>query len=695
MGFAFVQQATNALSVEFSLPGQKAYETNVRIVGAYHNGGIDPPVVVVLRLPAGVVATFPSVKTQLERVFGNLNRVVPFARVASFANTSNHVFVSANGRTTYGVIYLPPPVGFGSSPGLTAIESYFAHQSINGAPFTVTGIEPLQSGSGSSGGPSVLLEALIGGLGALIVLALVFRSFMALVPLFMAVIAIPTTFVVIWGLTTITQISFIVQFLVALIGLGVAIDYALLIVIRWREEREGGADNDQAVQRAMETAGVSVVFSGTTVAIGLFALVALPVPFLRSVRYGGMLIPLVSVLVAITLLPVVLASIGPRLDWPRSKGTQNSARMWMAWGRLVVKHRVVAAAVALAILAVLVYPVTSIAIGVSRVDSLAKSGTAYLGLKQLEDSGIGAGALTPFELLSPATMTPTVVHSTNSLPGVRGAVAPATSAWIRPIPGTAGAPYGITLVIPHADGSTPAGNAALDHVEHAVAGLGSTVQVGGYSAENRDFVNAVYGNFPLMIALIVIVTFLLLARAFRSVLLPLKAVILNLISVAAAWGVMTFVWQEGYGSKAIWGISPTGSITAWIPLMVFAFLFGLSMDYEVFILSRTREEYDRVGSTDEAITLGIGRTGRLVTSAALILFLAFVSLGTAPLTDIEVLATGLAVGILVDATIIRSLLVPALVSMFGRWNWWLPAPFARVLRTEPSEPVPERDEVAA
>jgi RND superfamily putative drug exporter len=226
----------------------------------------------------------------------------------------------------------------------------------------------------------------------------------------------------------------------------------------------------------------------------------------------------------------------------------------------------------------------------------------------------------------------------------------------------------------------------FDLVRNAVHAVGPGVRLGGIAAQNEDFIHAVYGTFPLMIALIALITFVLLARAFRSLLLPLKAVILNVISVAAAWGVITLVWQEGHLSNALWGIQATHSITAWIPLMIFAFLFGLSMDYEVFILARIREEYDRTGKTDEAVVLGIGRTGRLVTSAAIILFLSFVSLASGPETDIKVLATGLAAGILLDATIIRALLVPAVISLFGRWNWWLPHLPARVLRVEPSLP---------
>src|SRR6185437_10197810 len=205
--------------------------------------------------------------------------------------------------------------------------------------------------------------------------------------------------------------------------------------------------------------------------------------------------------------------------------------------------------------------------------------------------------------------------------GIHGTVAPDSPSWRRD--GTA-----LVNAFPIPDGSTKESRDLVHDVRDAAHAQGSDVKVGGQPASNEDFIDAVYGNFPLMIALIAIITFILLARAFRSLVLPLKAVLLNIVSVAAAWGVLELVWQSGHGSDAIWGIAATGSITAWIPLMVFAFLFGLSMDYEVFILARMREEYDRTGSTDVAVVRGIGRTGRLVTSAAIILFLAFLSLAS-------------------------------------------------------------------
>jgi RND superfamily putative drug exporter len=284
-------------------------------------------------------------------------------------------------------------------------------------------------------------------------------------------------------------------------------------------------------------------------------------------------------------------------------------------------------------------------------------------------------------LVEGGTDPQTVAAAVREVPGIYGAVAPADAAWRRD--GTA-----LVEAIPVPDSGSDAGGATLDGVRDGAHAAGPGVRVGGQPAANADFIDAVYGSFPLMIALITITTFVLLARAFRSLLLPLKAIVLNILSVAAAWGVLVLVWQHGIGSEAIWGIEATGSIPSWMPLMIFAFLFGLSMDYEVFILSRMREEYDRTGSTDTAVIRGIGRTGRLVTSAALILFLSFTAMASGPETDVKMMATGLAAGILLDATVIRALIVPAVITLMGRWNWWLPSWPARLLRVEASPLIP-------
>jgi RND superfamily putative drug exporter len=549
---------------------------------------------------------------------------------------------------------------------------------VGGAPVHLTGYDALANETGGNEGPGVLLEALLGGLGALVVLAFVFGSWLAIIPLFMAVPAILTSFLLVYGLTAVTDVSPIVQFLIALIGLGVAIDYALLIVVRWREERTHGLDTDAAIVKAMETAGRAVVFSGTTVAIGLLALVALPLPFLRSVGYGGMLIPLVSVVIALTLLPAVLSSFGPRLDKHRLRSDDKASRSWTRWAGLIVRTRWASAIIAAVVLGALLLSASNLQLGVANADSLAKTGDARVGLDTLKSSGIGSGVMAPQEVIAPTGQAQAVVAATQQLHDVHGTVAPKDPSW------TSGGKSAV-LVLGSPDAGTTQAGALTDEVRGVTHDAAPGSKLGGLVAQNEDFIDAVYGNFPLMIALIAAITFILLARAFRSLVLPLKAVVLNLVSVLAAWGVLQFVWQAGHGSDEIWGIAPTGAITAWIPLMVFAFLFGLSMDYEVFILARVREEYDRTGSTTQAIVNGIGRTGRLVTSAALILFLAFLSMASGPQTDVKVLATGLAAGILLDATVIRALLVPALVSLFGRWNWWLPSWPARLLRVQPSE----------
>jgi putative drug exporter of the RND superfamily len=684
VGFALSQAATSALSQQFQLPGREAYVTNLAIERTFGNGGETNPIVGVVTLSKGTTVDSPGIRAELRQAFARVLVSLPGSRVVSYGTTPNKVLVSADGRTTMGLVYIPLAKSFSDLPrSLDAVKAALHSARIGGAPVHVTGQDVLALGStGGGNGPGLLAETILGGAGALLILIFVFRSFMALMPLMMAVVAIPTTFLLVLGLTKITDVSFIVQFLVALIGLGLAIDYSLLIVIRWREERARGLKNEAAVQKAMETAGRAVLFSGTTVAVGLLALIVLPVPFLRSMGYGGMLIPLVTVAVAVTLLPVLLATIGPRMDWPRVRKGGAESRFWHVWASGIVRRRWIAAFAGTVILLALVAEASTIALGQSKADSLAKSGDAYVGLKALENNGFQVGVISPFEVLVQSGNPATVAQHLGKTAGVRGAIAPTGPAWRR-------ASSALVDVFPNADASSAAGRDTVSRIRAAAQGGSSQVHVGGPGPLVADFISAVYGSFPLMILLIAVITFLLLVRAFRSLLLPLKAVILNILSVAAAWGVLVIVWQYGFGSQAVWGIESTGAITFWIPLMVFAFLFGLSMDYEVFILSRVREEYDQSGSTNAAVVTGIGRTGRLVTSAALILFCAFLALTSSPGTDVKVMGTGLGAGILLDATVVRMLLVPALVSLFGRWNWWLPAIPARVLRVQPSVPHPE------
>jgi putative drug exporter of the RND superfamily len=685
VGIAVAGPAADALTPGYSVPGKEGWETNVAVAARYGDtGGITSPLVPVVTLPEGKTVDATGVRAELAVIDDRLREALPGSRIASFASTGDRTFVSEEGQTTFALAYPPPDPNsqWGEAPqAAKAASRALAGVTVAGEPVRLTGIDALMEDSGAdNGGTSVLVETLIGGFGALLVLIFVFASFLALVPMLMAFVSIMTCFVPLLLLTKTTDVSPVVQFLIALIGLGVAIDYSLLVVSRWREERAHGASEEAAVQKAMETAGHAVVFSGITVAIGLLALVALPIPFLRSMGYGGMLIPLVSVAVAITLLPVVLAKLGARLDWPHRRTDATASRLWTRWAEGIARHRWIAAGAGLAVLAALMIAATDIRLGVHDADTLAKSGAAKEGLSALEDAGIGEGALLPHEILIEGDTDPKrVAERLRTLDGIHGAVAPDGPGWRRD--GTA-----LVDVVPIADSGTNEGDAVLASVRDTAHAIGPDVRVGGQPASTADFIDAVYGSFPLMIALIALTTFILLARAFRSLLLPVKAILLNILSVAAAWGALVLVWQKGYGSDLIWNIEATGSIPSWIPVLAFAFLYGLSMDYEVFILSRMREEYDRSGSTETAVIRGIGRTGRLVTSAALILFLAFTALASGPGSELKMVATALAIGILLDATVIRALIVPAVIALMGRWNWWLPRWPARLLRVPPSLP---------
>jgi putative drug exporter of the RND superfamily len=667
---------TSRMTNSFSMPGQ-AITTDARIVAEYGSTA-QAPLVTVVTAPPGQRISTPSVTAATASIF-DAARISAAVHVVDYATTHDAAFITRDGRSTFSLTFLPP-ANYDGSGGIEPVIAR-AVESATPAGWRTgfTSITLLQApAAATSGGTTVLVEAMVGGLGALVILAFVFASFLAFLPLIMGATSVLSTFLLVLGLTTFTGVSMIVEFLIGLIGLGVAIDYSLLVVTRWREERAHGRDNIAAVEAAMAHAGRAVVFSGLTVAVGLLALIVLPVPMLQSVGYGGVLVPLVSVAVAVTLLPVVLVTVGPRLDWPRVRKENSASRMWTAWARGVYGHRWPAAILGTVILGLIAFPALSLQLGEPASTSLSTTGPARDALTTLTAGGVPSGVLTPIVVLTngPTGVTSTLAH----VQGVDTAVTTQDTQRTH---------SALITVLPVAEGSLGAGQDTVRAVRAAVGSNPTIVGVDGDGAQLIDFDNAVYGNFPLMLALIAVATFLLLARAFRSVVLALKAVVFNLVSLAAAYGALTFIWQQGHGSQALWGIPASGAITMWVPLMVFAFLFGLSMDYEVFIIARIREAYDSTGSARAAVIEGVGRTGRLVTSAALILMLTFLSMSSGPQTDIKILATGLGAGILVDAVVVRALMVPAMIALFGRWNWWMPVWLARILRV-PAAPITRR-----
>ncbi|MFJ4900813.1 MMPL family transporter [Streptomyces sp. NPDC088727] len=641
-------KATAALSFEFGLPDQPGYEANEQLVEHFGSGGSNAPVLLVVGDGDARVQ-----RSAAAPLVADVRRTVPGARVASFGDES--ALLSRDERT--GIILVYPRPLPGQDPYARALPALTKVAARSGETVRVTGQDALRA-DGGGGGAGVLAETLFGGVGALIVLLVVFGSALALMPLLIAGASILTTFLIVWGLTGVTDISFIVQYLLALIGLGVAIDYALLVVTRWREELGRGADTEEAVRRAMSTAGRSVLFSGVTVAVSLAALIVLPVPFLRSVGFTGLLIPLMSVAAALTLLPALLLTVGRRLEWPGRRSRASESRLWHAVGSAVVRHRWAAGLAATVVLLALASPVLGLRLGRPTTESLASlGGPAASAVDQLDRSSIGAGLAQPVEIVTEDAAK--VREALGGIDGVAGVIAP--PAW------TDGS-RSVVEAWTRADTSTEAGADAAAQIRTAAEKAGA--QVGGGPAQDADFLSAVYGNAPWVLAIIVVVTFLLLSRALRSFWLPVKALVLNVLSLGAAYGITVLIWQHGLGTEFLFGQSASGAITVWVPIAVFAFLFGLSMDYEVFLLSRIREEHDAGADTDTATVRGVARTGRLVSSAALILFLAFVALSRVPTTDVKILATALALGIVIDATIVRGVLAPALVALLGDANWW-------------------------
>jgi len=665
-GIALIGPITGRLTSATTFPGLPSYEAGLAIEHAYGNGGNVSPTVVVVTLPAHERAESTQGRAALDATFSSLSQVHSL-RVVSYPEVNDPRLVSRDGQAVLGLVF-----GANNSPTSAQIANRMRATAPPGVTIAATSLTALYDAPGS-GGIGVLGEVAIGAIGALLILIVVFGSFLAVLPLILAGVSILATFLLIGVVTALTSVSQLVEYLVALVGLGIAIDYSLLVVTRWREERDRGRANDEAIVVAMSTAGRSVAFSGVTVGIGLLSLILLPVPFLRGLGYGGLLIPLVTVIAALTLLPVLLSAWGPRLDHRtrraqrrHSRNAGRPSRAWTAWSRAVIRHRVFAIGAALIVLCILLGAASDLRVGEVRPTSLAHVGSAEQGLNVIQRDGFPVGVLAPIEILVPEhANAEALTVRLRAVTGVDTAIAPTGSAWHRN--GTA-----LVDVLPSQPTSTVVDNATVSDVRDTVKLLAPGAQVAGDGPEEVDIVHVLYYRFPLIIGVVSLIGLLALIRAFRSVVLPIKAVVLNLVSVGASYGALVLIWQYGYGSRALWGIPATGVVTDFVPLLMFAFLFGLSMDYEVFIISRIKEAHDAGRSTNDAVVEGLGHTGRLVTSAAIILFFAFAALASGPEVPLKVFATGVGVGILLDATVVRALLVPALVSLLGRRNWWLP-----------------------
>ena len=525
---------------------------------------------------------------------------------------------------------------------------------------------------------------------ALLILLLVFATGSALLPFVVAVATIPTSLGLAWIVAHYLQLSNYLLNMASMIGLAVAIDYSLLVVHRYRDERRRGRGHDEAILETMTHAGRTILFSGLAVSLGLALMLLLPVPFLRGFGLGGLLVPAVSVVCALTLLPALLSLAGDRLERIRlvphrvmERRHHGELRLWHWHAGWVMRRAKVVAPLIAALLTLAALPLLGMQLGPGSPNGLPKSLPAMQGLAVLQH-GRPSNALDPTTIVGDAGKA----HQ-------RAATAAATARLttllrrdpevvrVGPVvPDPTGRYFEVNVVTRHdpagAQAQAFAGRLRDRLIPAARFASGVRVLAGGGAAYAADFISRTLGLFPYLILGVLALTYLLLVRAFRSLLLPLKAIVLNLFTVSAATGLMIAVFQWGWGSRI--GLVRVHTIEGWIPVFMFTLLFGLSMDYEVFLVTSMREAWDETKSNAGAVSHGLANTGRIVTAAGLIMAAAFSGLIVGAIPTMQQLGFGLAVAIIIDITLVRGLLLPATMALVGGWNWYLPAWTARALR---------------
>lgn len=663
-------------------PGLASWEANEAIRLEFGTGGYERPTVAVIELPAGIAPTDPAVLDGLEAA-SNAIATATGARVAGYADARDPAFLTEQQNLTYLLVF-PPHAPAGGMPGSALgevvdlgpdIESAIADATPSGTTVRTTGLDAL-SQNADAGGLDVALKVGVAAALALLVLLWFFRSALAALPLLIALFAMPVAALGIWAVSWVTAVHETTLMMAPLLAIGIAVDYALIVTSRWREARADGLDAEAAVHEAMRTSGRAIVVSAVAVAAGLATMLVLPIPILTSLGIGGTITAAASALVTLSLLPLLLRSAGRRRASRPLRASDG--RVWERLARWSMRRRRRVIVIAGGLLLGLTGVATTINLATPTTDDLAQHGPAHAALVQLDGAGIASGVVSAFDVMAPLDSEAEASAALLAVDGVAAVVTSPSSAWRSD-------EHALLTVIPTVEGGSPAGAELIQGVRDAVP---DGVMVGGNAAQQYDYVTATYSAFPWMLALVCLLTFGVVALAFRSVLLALKAILLNLLSLGAVLGTLVIVWQWGWGTEAVLGVVPDGSIGTFVPVTVFAFLFGLTMDYEVFLLSRIREERDRTGDTEAAVVRALGRTGRLITAAAVILFFSFASMALTRELDVAVFASGVALGVLLDVTLVRGLLVPALIAAFGRHNWWFPSRRGGTItgRSVPTEP---------
>ena len=670
------------ISSGFETPGSESAKALTRTEATVGRGGAD---VVVLYRDGGRSVDDPAFRAAVtEHLDGLPADLVASSTSYWTAGPDAARFVSQDRRSTYAVLHL---VGDDEDAVMAAYQDL--EPTLRDAP---PGLDVRLGGNEAIGSDiTTQVSADIGRAESLsmpivlVLLVVVFGGLTAAsLPLVVGGLAILGAFTMLRLLSLVTDVSIFAVNIVTMLGLGLAIDYALFVVSRFREELHRGQSTEAALATTMRTAGRTVAFSGLTVAISLASLLFFPQVFLRSMGFGGMAAVLVAMVGALTVLPALLAVLGPRVDSlripflrRRSAAAEAADESRGAWYRLahnVMRRPVAYVAVIVPLLLVAGLPFLRVEFG--GVDHRAlPAGTESRVVTETLLADFPAGGTT--------TIDPVVTFGDGAidaadrqeltgyvdrlagLPGVRSAEVTAQSG------GTA------LVAVRHGyEGVSPEARRLVAEVRAVPAPDGAEVLVGGRAAELRDLLGSLASTLPWMGLFVVGVTLVLLFLAFGSVVLPVKAVVMNVLSLSASFGALVWIFQDGHLAGPL-GFTSTGAIEATQPILMLAMAFGLSMDYEVFLLSRIREQWDRTGDNTASVALGLQKTGRIITSAALLLVVVIGAFSTSGIVFIKMIGVGMVIAILVDATLVRALLVPATMRLLGRWNWWAPAPMAR------------------
>jgi uncharacterized membrane protein YdfJ with MMPL/SSD domain len=545
---------------------------------------------------------------------------------------------------------------------------------------------------------------------ALLVLAFMLGTLGAIaIPIVFAIATISTTLGLVWIVAHFLTMASYVQNIVTLIGFAIAIDYSMLVVFRFREELHGGREPYDALVQTMRTAGRATLFSGTTVALGLGLLVFMPLPFMQSMGVGGVLVPLVSIAATATLLPALLATMGTKVNRLRvvpkrvlEKRQDTDHGMWASLAHSIMRRPIPYLVGGGAVMIALIIPAFQLHLTGGDNRGVPLTTEATKGLALLERT-LGPGSLAPNQIVVDAGRPGGAFAPSAAAAQARLAVSLRSDPEVdkRTVAAPAGLPRAVArrnnLVDPtgrwyqvraagHSDTGTKTAQDLVHRIRNRYVPASGVPQdrtwVTGGPAFGVDFIDVAYSAFPWLVAAVLVLTYLILLRAFRSLFLPLKAVLMNLLSVGATYGVLVLAFQHHWGSIVGW--EQSSQIEAWIPIFLFAMLFGLSMDYEVFLLSRMREDWDETHDNEHAVAAGLQHTGRIITAAAIIMIAAFAGFTAGRFVGLQEFGLGLSAAIFFDATIVRTVLVPAVMRLLGRWNWWLPDNVARFMRVRPS-----------